>query len=176
MTLCGRRPVLPPVHRKGYQRTQRVTCHGHTIVHDINYLDGSLSIVNDFWVVFPNLLLQAFLRDTPSRKTGRPPGSVSGGGAGGGQVRGGRGYKATVLSRDCRGHQLQGHCCHLLVTCSPSKGFSPVPGKLGARPLLPWDFIWRTKTTIISASYNGFHDETRFYFFLWSVFLPEKKH
>lgn len=93
MTLCGRRPVLPPVHRKGYQRTQRVTCHGHTIVHDINYLDGSLSIVNDFWVVFPNLLLQAFLRDTPSRKTGRPPGSVSGGGAGGGRWGVGEGTK-----------------------------------------------------------------------------------
>ena len=62
MSLQGRWPLLSSFYRKAYQGTERVTCQAHTTVHDIDDLSGSVSIVNDFWVIFPDLPFE-FLRE-----------------------------------------------------------------------------------------------------------------
>lgn len=133
----------------------------------------------------------------------------------------------TLLSKVGDNHELQGHCCHLVFTHSPSKGFSPClrarfsPDlhshlsqtlySLGKRIstlaqfqvqvrvtlnrssraqieghdtlLWPWgkdrhlfeSFFSCKMMTMISASYNCFYDEIRFFLPLQSTFLPEKK-
>lgn len=73
-------------------------------------------------------------------------------------------------------HKLQGHCCHLLFTHSPSRVSPQCQAIWEARPFAFLSvFICKMKTTVISTSYSCFYDEIRLYFILYNLLFYQKK-
>lgn len=139
VTLHSRWPLLSPFYTRAHQGTEWVTCQVYTTVRDISDLDGSLSIINDSWVIVPSGR-HGQEREASCETLDSPPGPGGGGGGGGRQVRDQRSgiriptftgaYWPCFPGTGGDNHKLQGHCCHLLFTHSPSKGSSPTPAFL----------------------------------------------
>lgn len=157
----GQVVIIITTLQKSYWRTQRLTCQGHTTIHDMNYLDGSFSIVNDFWVIFPNLLPPWILQGDTLQEDRQSPGSI---GSGWGvenrsEIRGQVldpplfRYLLTLLFRDCRGQP-----CTPRTLLPPAVHTFSIPGFLRkarqfwskACCFLESFFICKMKTTVIS--------------------------